>query len=238
VLDAVLFDWGHTLMDFVWDDELVEIGVRAGLAAIDASDDAAPAVTARYAAEARLTDWEVPEEVEYAPLVKQMLADAGVRVDDAQLERYLLAEHRAWSPARRPASLSRALLDALRVRGLKTGLVSNTMDPRWLLLRDLDEQRLSYRLDVIVFSSDIGIRKPRPEIFHRALDELGATPDRALFVGDRLIADIRGARDVGMQTVQAMWYRAEESADRIEPDFRAFTQFDVLNVVRRLVGEL
>ncbi|HYY03554.1 MAG TPA: HAD family hydrolase [Gaiellaceae bacterium] len=238
MLDAVLFDWGHTLMDFVWDDELVEIGVRAGLAAIDASDDAAPAVTARYAAEARLTDWEVPEEVEYAPLVKQMLADAGVRVDDAQLERYLLAEHRAWSPARRPASLSRALLDALRVRGLKTGLVSNTMDPRWLLLRDLDEQRLSYRLDVIVFSSDIGIRKPRPEIFHRALDELGATPDRALFVGDRLIADIRGARDVGMQTVQAMWYRAEESADRIEPDFRAFTQFDVLNVVRRLVGEL
>ena len=238
MLDAVLFDWGHTLMDFVWDDELVEIGVRAGLATIDAPDDAAPAVTARYAAEARLTDWEVPEEVEYAPLVKQMLADAGVRVDDAQLERYLLAEHRAWSPARRPASLSRALLDALRVRGLKTGLVSNTMDPRWLLLRDLDEQRLSYRLDVIVFSSDIGIRKPRPEIFHRALDELGATPDRALFVGDRLIADIRGARDVGMQTVQAMWYRAEESADRIEPDFRAFTQFDVLNVVRRLVGEL
>ena len=238
MLDAVLFDWGHTLMDFVWDDELVEIGVRAGLAAIDASDDAAPAVTARYAAEARLTDWEVPEEVEYAPLVKQMLADAGVRVDDAQLERYLLAEHRAWSPARRPASLSRALLDALRVRGLKTGLVSNTMDPRWLLLRDLDEQRLSYRLDVIVFSSDIGIRKPRPEIFHRALDELGATPDRALFVGDRLIADIRGARDLGMRTVQAMWFRAEESEDRIEPDFRAFTQFDVLNVVRRLVGEL
>jgi putative hydrolase of the HAD superfamily len=238
VLDAVLFDWGHTLMDFVWDDELVEIGVRAGLVAIDAPEEAAPAVTARYAAEARLTDWEVPEEVEYAPLVKQLLADAGVEIDDAQLERYLLAEHRAWAPARRPASMSRALLDALRARGLKTGLVSNTMDPRWLLLRDLDDQRLSYRLDVVVFSSDIGVRKPRPEIFHLALDELGVKPERALFVGDRLVADIRGARDVGMRTVQAMWYRAEESEDGTEPDFRAFTQFDVLNIVRRLVGEL
>lgn len=237
MLDAVLFDWGHTLMDWVWEDALVEAGVRAGLAAIDAPEDAAPAVTARYAAEARLTDWEVPEEVEYAPLVRQMLADAGVAVDDAQLERYLLAEHQAWAPARRPASTNRALLDALRERGLKTGLVSNTMDPRWLLLRDLDEQGLAERLDVVVFSSDVGVRKPRPEIFRRALDALDVTADRALFVGDRLVADIRGARDVGMRTVQAMWYRAEEDADRVEPDFRAFTQFDVLNVVRRLTGE-
>jgi putative hydrolase of the HAD superfamily len=238
VLDAVLFDWGHTLMDFVWDDELVELGVRAGLAAIDAPTDAAPTVTARYAAEASLSDWEVPEEVQYTPLVRQMLADAGVALDDAQLERYLLAEHQAWAPARRPASTTRALLDALRERGLKTGLVSNTMDPRWLLLRDLDEQGLAERLDAVVFSSDVGFRKPRPEIFRRALDELGVAADRALFVGDRLIADVRGARDVGMRTVQAMWYRAEESEDGVEPDFRAFTQFDVLNVVRRLTGEL
>jgi putative hydrolase of the HAD superfamily len=238
VLDAVLFDWGHTLMDFVWDDGLVEAGVRAGLAAIDAPEDAARTVTARYKGEALLTDWEVPEEVEYVPLVRQMLADAGVGVDDAQLERYLLAEHEAWAPARRPASMSHALLDALRERGLKTGLVSNTMDPRWLLLRDLDEQGLAERFDAVVFSSDIGVRKPRPEIFQHALAELGVTADRALFVGDRLIADIRGARDVGMRTVQAMWYRAEESEDGTEPDFRAFTQFDVLNVVRRLTGEV
>jgi putative hydrolase of the HAD superfamily len=238
VLDAVLFDWGHTLMDFVWDESLVELGVRAGLAAIDAPEDAAPEVTARYAAEASLTDWEVPEEVEYAPLVREMLARAGVAVDDAELERYLLAEHEAWAPARRPASMSRALLDALRDRGLKTGLISNTMEPRWLLLRDLDEQELAERLDVVVFSSDIGVRKPRPEIFRRALYELDVAAERALFVGDRLVADVRGAHDVGMRTVQAMWYRAEESEDGIEPDFRAFTQFDVLNVVRRLTGEL
>jgi putative hydrolase of the HAD superfamily len=106
------------------------------------------------------------------------------------------------------------------------------------LLRDLDEQGLAERFDAIVFSSDIGVRKPRPEIFQRALDELGVTADRALFVGDRLVADVRGARDVGMRTVQAMWYRAEESEDGTVADFRAFTQFDVLNVVRRLTREV
>src|SRR5438067_2104526 len=223
-------------MDFVWDDELVEAGVRAGLAAIGAAEDAAAAVTARYKREALLTDWEVPEEVEYAPLVRRMLAEAGVAVDNAQIERYLLAEHEAWAPARKPASTSHALLDALRDRGLKTGLVSNTMDPRWLLLRDLDEQGLAERMDAVVFSSDVGVRKPRPEIFERALDELRVPAERALFVGDRLDADVRGARELGMRTVQAMWFRAEEDGD-VEPDFQAFTQFDVLNIVRRLLGE-
>jgi putative hydrolase of the HAD superfamily len=238
VLAAVLFDWGHTLMDFAWDEALVEAGIAAGLAAIGAPAVATEEVAARYRAEARLTDWEVPEEIEYAPLVRGLLAHVGIHVDETRLEQYLLAEHDAWAPARRPASMSQALLDALRDRSLKTGLVSNTMEPRWLLLRDLDEQGLAQRLDSVVFSSDIGVRKPRPEIFLRALGELDVSAERALFVGDRLVADVAGARDVGMRTVQAMWYRAEEGVDGVEPDFRAFTQFDVLNIVRRLVGEL
>ena len=45
-------------------------------------------------------------------------------------------------------------------------------------------------------------------------------------------------RALDMRTVQAMWYRAEERVDGVEPDFQAFTQFDVLNIVRRLVGEI
>jgi putative hydrolase of the HAD superfamily len=225
-------------MDFVWDDEYVVAGIRAGLAAVGASAEAAEAVTARYAAEARLHDWEVPEEVEYAPLVRAMLADVGVELGDDELDVYLQAEHAAWAPARRPTGMSQSLLDAIRDRGLKTGLVSNTWESRRLLLGDLDEQGLRVRLDAIVFSSDLGVRKPRPEIFHRALDELAVEPENALFVGDRLRADVQGARDVGMRTAQAMWYRAEESVDGIEPDFRAFTHFDVLNIVRRLAGEL
>jgi len=77
------------------------------------------------------------------------------------------------------------------------------------------------------------VRKPRPEIFHRALDELGVEPDRSVFVGDRLEADVKGAGDLGMTTIQAMWFRAEED-EEIEPDYRAFTMVDVLTIVERL----
>jgi putative hydrolase of the HAD superfamily len=238
VLNAVLFDWGHTLMDWVPDDELLEAGHRAGLAAVGAPADRAPALTERYRSEEKLSDWEVPEEVEYPALARAMLADVGVDVDDVALERFLVAEHAAWAPARRLASTTHALLDAIRERGLKTGIVSNAFDPGWLLMRDLDEMELAPRLDVAVFSSDVGLRKPHPKIFLRALEELTVQPDHALFVGDRLRQDVGGAHALGMRTVQAMWFRAEEDVDGIEPDFRAFTQFDVLNVVRRLTGEL
>jgi FMN phosphatase YigB (HAD superfamily) len=58
--------------------------------------------------------------------------------------------------------------------------------------------------------------------------------EETLFVGDRLYEDVRGAAELGMTTVQALWFRAEETPDGAEPDFQAFTQMDVLNIVRRL----
>jgi putative hydrolase of the HAD superfamily len=234
--EAVLFDLGHTLMDWTWDDDLLVAGHTAALDAIGRhSEPAAQALTARYLREAQLQDWEAVEEVEYPALTRAMLGDVGVDVDDDELLRFLEAEHAAWAPARKVASMSEALLDSIRDRGLKTGLVSNAWDPRWLLERDLEEMGLLPRLDAIVFSSEVGVRKPRPEIFYRALDQLSVEPQRTVFVGDRLEADIRGAADLGMTTIQALWFRAEESEDGIEPDYRAFTMVDVLNVVTRLL---
>jgi putative hydrolase of the HAD superfamily len=80
----------------------------------------------------------------------------------------------------------------------------------------------------------VGLRKPHPAIFERVLEELGVAPEDALFVGDRLFEDIRGAAELGMTTVQALWYRADEHPDGAEPDYQAFTQLDVLNVAQRL----
>jgi putative hydrolase of the HAD superfamily len=232
--DAVLFDLGHTLMDWTWDDDLLVAGHRAGLEAIGRySEPAAEALTSRYLHEAQLHDWDAVEEVEYPALTRTMLAEVGVDVDDEGLVRFLEAEHAAWAPARKVGSMSEALLDSLRDRGLKTGVVSNTWDPRWLLERDLEQMGLLARLDTTVFSSDVGVRKPRPEIFYRALDEVGAEPERSVFVGDRLYADIRGAAELGMTTIQAMWFRAEED-DEIQPDHQAFTMVDVLTIVERL----
>src|SRR6476660_3004784 len=93
---------------------------------------------------------------------------------------------------------------------------------------------LAERLVLSVFSSEVGMRKPHPAIVERALEALEVEPENTLFVGDRLFEDVRGAAELGMTTVQALWYRADEHPDGAEPDHQAFTQLDVLNVARRL----
>ena len=238
MLRAVLFDWGHTLMDWVPDERLLEAGHRAGLNAL--ARESLPAVDAlathfRERYEPLLWAPGTIEEIEYPGLVRSLLRDFDVEVTDEELARFLEAEHAAWQPARRLAATSHALLDALRGRGLSLGIVSNAFDPGWLLQRDLEQMDLAARLDVAVFSSEVGYRKPHPLIFERALAALGVEPEHALFVGDRLYEDVRGASELGMTTVQALWFRADEHPDGAEPDFQAFTQMDVLNFVDRLL---
>jgi len=236
VLEAVLFDWGDTLMEFVYAPELVAAGHRAGLAAI--GRDGLPELTEHFREEYEPLFW-VPgtiEEIEYPQLVRRLLGDFGIGVDDGELDRFLEAEHDAWKPARQLAANTHPLLEALRERGLKLGLVSNAFDPGWLLHRDLEHMGLAERLDFSVFSSEVGMRKPHPAIFERALEVLDVAPENALFVGDRLFEDVRGAAELGMTTVQALWYRADAHPDGAEPDYQAFTQLDVLNVARRLAA--
>jgi putative hydrolase of the HAD superfamily len=232
VLEAVLFDWGDTLMRWSPHPELIEDGHRAGLAAIGRDPD--PAITARfrdvympkYFAEGVLEEIEYPEEV------RALLREFGIEVSDDDLVRFLDAEHAAWAPARQLASTTHALLETLRDRGLKLGLVSNAIDPPDLLHRDLDELGVAQRLDVAVFSSEVGRRKPDPSIFRRALDALGVAPERAMMVGDRVAIDVAGAKALGMKTCQALWFVADE-VEEPEPDYRAFSQMDVVTAVSR-----
>lgn len=233
MLQAVLFDWGDTLMQWAWDPEYLSDGHAAGLRAIGRQPS--PPLTERFR-ESYLPLLWVPgtlEEVEYPALVRRVLAEEEIEVSDDELVRFLDAEHDAWSKARMLASTTHALLETLRERGFKVGLVSNALDPPYLLHRDLEQLGVAERLDVAVFSSEIGWRKPHPAIFERALDALGVMPADALFVGDTLATDVAGAAALGMHTCQALWFRADE-AEEPEPEFRAFTQMDVMTIVNRL----
>jgi putative hydrolase of the HAD superfamily len=239
VLRAVLFDWGDTLMEFRFDEELMDVAFRAGLDALERADLApADEIRAHFRENFEPLFW-VPgtlEEIEYPGLIRETLRHFAIEISDEELGRFLEAEHAAWEPARVLGATTHALLESLRSRGLRLGLVSNAFDPAWLLHRDLEQMGIAERIDHAVFSSEVGKRKPHPEIFERALGALDVAGDEALFVGDRLYEDVGGAAEIGMTTVQAMWFRAEEHAEGHEPDHQAFTQMDVLNVADRLLA--
>ena len=174
------------------------------------------------------------DEIDIAAVMSGSFRDQGVELTDDDVRLFLQAAHEAWSSHYVLADSTHALLEALRARGLKLALVSNTASPQWLLEPMLERQGIAERVDAIVLSSEVGKRKPHPAIFERALRELDVDASVALFVGDRLEADVLGASRIGMKTIQAVWFRADEGPAGVEPDYQAFTQMDVLNVVDRL----
>ena len=149
-------------------------------------------------------------------------------------ERFVVAEYEAWRPATTLADAAHALLESLRSRGLKLGIVANHWpEPAWVVREEIAEFGVLERVDAVVLSGEVGARKPEPAIFEYALEVLGVEPFEAMFVGDRLEADVGGAGRLGLITVQALWFRADEGPGP-EPDFLAFTPMDVLTAVRRL----
>lgn len=239
MIEAVLFDWGDTLVEYEWDEAIAAEGTRAGLAALERADlPDAVAIGAWFAERnEELFPRDGDDEADLAAIVGRCFGELGAGLADDQVARYLDAAFAAWHRYYRVAALSHALLEALRGRGLRLALVSNTSTPGRILRPLLEVQGLAQRMDAILLSCEVGKRKPHPAIFERALDELGVPPERALFVGDRLDTDVLGAARLGMTTVQATWFRVGSEIDEIEPDYRAFTMHDVLNVVRRLRGE-
>jgi putative hydrolase of the HAD superfamily len=217
VLEAVLFDWSNTLVHLEWDDDLVAAGHRRGLGRDD------PEFTARW------RELLLNGGARHRPY-EELLAELGVEDPDRFIDR----EHEVWRPQYAVLASAQALLESLRDRGLKTGLVANSWpDPARILHADAEALGLAALLDVLVFSADAGVRKPEAEIFLRACSELGVDPAATLFVGDDPVNDVQGAANVGMKTVQAVWFKADESPE-IEPDFQAFTAMDVLNIAARL----
>jgi putative hydrolase of the HAD superfamily len=95
------------------------------------------------------------------------------------------------------------LLEALRSRGIKTAIVSNTPwgSPAADWRAELTRHGLLDKVDATVFCMDVGWRKPHRAPFDRALSLLEVAPADALFVGDDHRWDIVGAQNAGLRPV-------------------------------------
>ena len=73
--------------------------------------------------------------------------DHGVELTDDDVRLFLQAAQDVWSSHYVLADSTHALLEALRARGLKLALVSNTASPGWLLEPILERQGITERVD-------------------------------------------------------------------------------------------
>ena len=89
-----------------------------------------------------------------------------------------------------------------------TGIASGRAQDRLLELRGV-----RHHFAATIYSCDVGVTKPRAEMFGAALDALGVSPTEALHVGDIERTDVVGAVGYGMRAIRCDVVRSSGSSD-------------------------
>ncbi len=242
---AILFDYGHTLVDFRRTEEALleayrQIRDRVEAVAYMEVPELLDLVERVTGGVNRVIDESYAarrlEELDQAVLLRESFAAIGFDLPDDVLDHVVALDHSAYSNSIVPEQATLDVLRDLDQAGYRIGLVSNVTLLPSLMRADLDASGLGAHLHATVFSSEVGVRKPDPRIFREALERLGAEPGETVFVGDRLLDDVTGAQAVGMRGILTTQFRQEEAVDGVQPDATIGSLADLRGVLRRWGG--
>ena len=220
---AVLIDVGDTLvhLDHPW-EEVFQTNLQAlhnYLSLLGVSVDAEK-FTERFVRifndasyRADLFKIEIPmEQIISKALRKSGLQPLGVDLPTNAMIEFYRHEVEAWQLY--PDTVE--TLSQLSKDGYAMGVISNAKSD-WAVHAILRRRRLDRFFKTVVTSAALKIRKPRPEIFMRALGDLDVSPSDAVFIGDSIHADVGGAKHVGMYSIHVL-RKPIESTSLSRPD--------------------
>jgi putative hydrolase of the HAD superfamily len=231
-VQAVIFDWGGTLTPWhtvdlhsQWDD----------YARHYARDPQAAAVLAARIVAAEDAAWARSRRDGVSAHLAQVLAEAGVDVDDPEHPGALAAYEEFWEPHTFTDPDVAPLFNGLRERGVRIGVLSNTIWSRAFHERVFARDGVLPLVDGAVYTSEIPHSKPHPEAFRAAMAAVGVdAPERCVYVGDRPYEDVHGAQRVGMRAVLVPHSdipAAQQVPVDVRPDGVAHRLLDVLGHV-------
>jgi 2-haloalkanoic acid dehalogenase type II len=125
----------------------------------------------------------------------RVLSNLRVNSNDRLLARFVATRWWSYSKVNLYPDAEK-VLPRLKEKGLKTGLITNGLQ------RDINEMLSKVGLqgffDVVVVVDTLRKMKPDVEVFHYALEKLGTAPSEAVFVGDEVETDYKGAQKCGL----------------------------------------
>ena len=224
-MKAVVFDLGHTLIDYYTDWETPELRAieRSYQLALEYGGEPEPE---RFRADLSkmLVEGRVRKEKEMVEIPLYQVLDTVYQRFGCEVTHEMLIEgmdifYGVLVEDRMLVSGTIEMLEMVRAKGYAIGLVSDVAWglPSYYPKRDMDYFHLTDYFDDLVFSTDVGLRKPHPKMFKIALSNLGAEADRSIFIGNSLQCDVKGALGVGMTAVlkRSGYYQPDDS---IVPD--------------------
>lgn len=190
-IEAVLFDWGGTLA--TWHDiDLYSVWRSVA----ELIDEARAEELAARLVRAEASVWLRSRDEHVSSTLEELCLLADVELTPAAHAEY----ERQWHPHTELEPDAVDTLKGLRDRGLKVGVLSNTIWSRQRHEQIFARDGVLDLIDGAVYTSEVPWTKPHPEAFLAAMRAVGQEePSRCLFVGDRLFDDVWGAQQVGMR---------------------------------------
>jgi len=178
----------------------LERSVRAGIAALNDYNN----VSSRRREPVELTHQEIITDFLASDLPERarlVLGADAARLCHAKVT--LLSGHSV-----RPGV--RALLTSARERGIRTGIASNAQSGT-AHRAFVDASGLTDLFDVQVYSDEIGVRKPHPDVLHTVADALNVPTGACWYVGDTRDRDLLAGRRAGVGAVILIRHHSTDS---------------------------
>lgn len=90
------------------------------------------------------------------------------------------------------------ILKRLRGLGYKIGLITNCSAEVLSMWKNTE---FTHLFDATIFSASVGLKKPDPQIYNLACEQLGVNPNDCLYFGDGDSNELSGASQLGMDAV-------------------------------------
>jgi putative hydrolase of the HAD superfamily len=196
-VDAVIFDWGGTLTPWHTVDLRDQWSAYTRVYDRDRADELAGLLS-----DAETDAWQAAREHQRSGTMDELLRGVGIEPAGSQHAAALAAYQEFWIPHTLIDPDVPRLLEELRGRGIKVGVLSNTLWSREYHEEVFRRDGILHLVDGAVYSSEIPYTKPHPEAFRAAMAAVGVEDvSRVVFVGDRPYDDVHGAKAVGMRAV-------------------------------------
>jgi phosphoglycolate phosphatase len=183
-IEAMLFDFEGTLVDFQWQ---LSAAVAETLETLWNMGFAKDRILSRRYSTLMTEAMQVATDIGLSPdQVQEMIGCVYDRYDEDALTRWAL----------RPGV--KDFLGAIKAKGIRTGLVSNVGGKT--LTKALSKLALTEFFDVALSRNDVLNLKPSPDGLNLAIERLGTSKDNSIFLGDSL-DDLNAARNAGIRVM-------------------------------------
>lgn len=197
-IEAIFFDMGGTLRTRVEDEELRYQALEQMMALLGEKEPPEAfyqRLTERFQAYRQWVQETLIEAPEKEIWTRWMLPDRPPEQIEPLAKQLTHLWRTTWG-RRVVRPDARLVVAELARRGYRLGVISNTISAHATPC-SLEEYGLADYFQTVILSSTFGQRKPDPAIFLEATRQVGVSPARSAYVGDRPSRDVVGPRRAG-----------------------------------------